>query len=339
MAANKTVQRRVVVVSQRQVRTESDLPEVPVWVQETARHLPLIMVALVACFLQILLLTHDTYIKPYMQSLRWTLERSEHAHTYDYFTCQPEDITAQEPSQLILDPNTPVAQAVDSMMHHGMGIFPNVLGTTVADHLRQYVLWKNQRIDVMDNIPVIQTENRYSLGLDVTDHETVRKALTQLVSNALLTDTLQELLGDNPAIVELSSITSAVGAKAQHFHPDSTFTGSAAVFGRSFSEVYTILIPLQDTLLLQGATSVCPGTHRCQNAAVCNQAGFQVTTSSYHHRHDDCGDVSNESMTCRANSTDGVGEEEEEDFSYFKAGDALVYSSSATHRGVEVVDT
>jgi ectoine hydroxylase-related dioxygenase (phytanoyl-CoA dioxygenase family) len=330
-ANNKTVQRRV-VVSQRQVRTEaSDLPEVPVWVKETAWHLPLIMVALVACLLQIILLTHDTYIEPYMKSLQWTLERSEHAHTYDYFTCQAEDITAHEPSQLMIDPKAPVAQAVDSMMHHGMGIFPNVLEPAVADHLRQYVLWKNQRIDVMENIPVIQTQNRYSLGLDVTDHETVRTALTQLVSNVLLTDTLTELLGDNPAIVEFSTITSTVGAKAQHFHPDSTFTGSAAVFGRSFSEVYTILIPLQDTLLLQGATWVCPGTHRCQNAAVCNQAGFQVTTSFY-HRHDDCGDVGNETRTCHANSTDDV-EEEEVDSSYFKAGDALVYSSSATHRG------
>jgi hypothetical protein len=213
MVANKTVQRRV-VVSQRQVRIESDLPEVPVWVKETVRHLPLIVVALLACFLQILLLTHDTYIEPYMQSLRWTTERSEHAHTYDYFTCQADDITAHEPSQLILDPKAPVSEAVDSMMHHGMGIFPNVLDATVADHLRQYVLWKNQRIDVMDNIPVIQTQNRYSLGLDVTDHETVRTALTQLrvVSNALLTDTLKELLGDNPAIVEFSTITSSIGA-------------------------------------------------------------------------------------------------------------------------------
>jgi hypothetical protein len=220
MAANKTVQRRV-VVSQRRVRTESDLPEVPGWLKETARHLPLIMVALLACSLHILLLTHDTYIEPFMHSLRWTLERSENAHTYDYFTCHADDITAHEPSQLILDPRAPVAKPVDSMMHHGMGIFPNVLDATVADHLRQYVLWKNQHIGVMDNIPVIQTQNRYSLGLDVTDHGTVRTALTQLVSNALLTETLQELLGDNPAIAEFSTITSSVGAKAQHFHPDS----------------------------------------------------------------------------------------------------------------------
>lgn len=66
----------------------------------------------------------------------------------------------------------------------------------------------------MDNIAAIQTHNRYSLGLDVTDHETVRTALTQLLSNALLTETLKDLLGDNPAVVEFSTITSAVGAEA-----------------------------------------------------------------------------------------------------------------------------
>jgi hypothetical protein len=322
-ANNKTVQRRV-------VRTESDLPEVPIWVIETAKHMPLILVALLACFFHILFLTHDTYIEPYMQSLRWTSERSANAYTYDYFTCQANDITALDPNQLILDPQEPVAKAVDSMMHHGMGIFPNVLDATVADHLRQYVLWKNERIGVMDSIPVIQGHNRHSLGLDVTDHETVRAALTQLVSNVLLTDTLQELLGDNPAIVEFSTITSSVGAKAQYFHPDSSFSGSAAIFGRSFSEVYTILIPLQDTQREQGATWVCPGTHRCQNAAVCNQVGFQVTSSSYHRQqHDDDDDQKSRLAT----ATDLHAQEEEEDSSYFKAGDALVYSSSATHRG------
>jgi hypothetical protein len=39
---------------------------------------------------------------------------------------------------------TTTAKAVDSMMHHGMGIFPGVLNATTADHLRQYVLRKNQ---------------------------------------------------------------------------------------------------------------------------------------------------------------------------------------------------
>jgi len=171
----------------------------------------------------------------------------------------------------------------------------------------------------MDNIPVIQHKHRFSLGLDVTDHEIVRTALSELASfieNQLLTTVLDQLLGVNPAVVELSTITCEIGAAAQYFHSDSTVAGSAAVFSRSFTEACTILIPLQDTVKQQGATWVCPGTHRCARVAqsACQDVGFQVVTANVSTTSDDDNGNNNDS-------------------SYFRAGDALVYSSSATHRG------
>lgn len=317
------VQRRV-VVSRRRVAHDGGTKEeeaTHLWIQETLRHLPLILVALAACMLHVLCLTHNVYVEPYLQSLRWT--GPANAKTYEFFTCHAQDITARRPEPLMIPLDTSTGAAVDSMRHHGMGIFPGVLNATVADDLRQYVLWKNQHITAMENIPVIEYKYRASLGLDVTDHVVIRTALTQLASHTLLSETMAALLGLNPAMVELSTITSSAGAAAQYFHSDSTFAGSASVYGKSFSEAYSILIPLQDTVKEQGATWVCPGTHRCSQAgAACRQLGFQVTSTT-----------STAAAANRSRQTDAEEDAAVTDDAYFAAGDALVYSSSATHRG------
>ena len=86
---------------------------------------------------------------------------------------------------------------------------------------------------------------------------------------------MELLLGDDPAMIELTAITSAYGAEHQEFHHDGRT--SLGQYAQGISHAYSIFIMLQDTTPAMGATGACPGTAKCAEGLeqVCEEHGLQ----------------------------------------------------------------
>ena len=96
-------------------------------------------------------------------------------------------------------------------------------------------------------------------------------------------ETLEKLLGKDPAVAEITAITVEPGARAQGWHPDVKPQGSSIKYGQTFTHSYSLFIPLQDVTKRMGATELCPGTHYCgseQLERVCVERGFQASESN-----------------------------------------------------------
>lgn len=267
---------------------------------------------------------HDEYFKPYLNALRWdesALWRKQQTTssngtigtrvpwTHDWFACaeSKNDGPIVDAFHPLKDPSPATAdEAVDSVLYLGATILPQVLDPSLANDLKDYVLHRAEHVKVVESIPVLTHSNRKSFGLDLREDPSIGAALHGLANNPLLSQTLEGLLGENPAIVELSTITAHPGAKAQPWHADSN--PNTMIYERRFAQMFTLLVPLQDTTHEMGATWICPGTHRCQPPpGYCNAHGFSIAT------------------------TNGTA-------AYWRAGDALLYGSDTNHRGGAHVD-
>ena len=242
---------------------------------------------------------YDEYIYPMVRATERTEDhetiwRSD--ATYYYRRCTAQDLTAwvEEADELVLQAAppgtdgksdagiiTPAVQKtnVDKMMTHGVGIIPELLSVSTVAKLRQYIVYRNENLSSYDEININPNYGRQAFALDPGEHISVQNALNELASNAVLKSTLQGLLGDDdPALTEMSSLTSYVGAEAQGWHHDVIVeTGTAVQYARTYSYSYSLFIPLQDTWAEMGATNVCPGSHMCGESAntICDRYGFQ----------------------------------------------------------------
>ena len=207
----------------------------------------------------------------------WSLERAEAEVTYMHRYCSEEDQTAYDTEDLVVSPEDSLESRVEHMLTHGVSVYPNLLSTETATAVRDFILEQNLRNE--DMIDVIENENRWSFGVRVDQHPSVVRALTELFRNEWLVDSLEAIVGPNPAIIEFTGITSAYGAKSQRWHQDVVPEGSAAKYARSFVPSYSLFIPLQNITKAMGATDICPGTHLCASGALlfCEESGFAVS--------------------------------------------------------------
>lgn len=140
---------------------------------------------------------------------------------------------------------------------------------------------------------------------DANEHPSVALALNQIGSHTLLRQTLETLLGPDPAVAEITAITVEPGARAQGWHPDVKPQGNSLKYGQTFTHSYSLFIPLQNVTKRMGATELCPGTHYCASMdleKMCKMGGFQASES---------------------NSQDGA----------WKTGDGLMMNQKMWHRG------
>lgn len=162
------------------------------------------------------------------------------------------------------------------MMTHGTVILPNLLSQGMIRELRQFVVEKNDAVrGTSAEYPVSQgsTGSRISYGIEGSEHPTVIKALKAIHDNHRLQELLEGLVGKNPALTEITAITSYFGAPNQVWHSDVKADGHAVKFGRTYSHSYSLFIPLQNTTGSMGATEICPGTHYCvdDQTAICKE--------------------------------------------------------------------
>ena len=196
----------------------------------------------------------------------------ENERTYPSLGCGESQITAFDTNSISLAQKT-VDEAVDSLLHHGVGVLPGVLDEKLASDLSRYVggiVW-NEKSDS-------GRSSTCNMKLSIREDMSIGQSLRTVALNPTIRQAMIALLGDNPAVVELYARVSKSGLGAGEWKSDVFLEGSASGMGRTFSHIYSLMIPLHD--IGGKVVSVCPGSHRCSVASVCDYAGFQIRNES-----------------------------------------------------------
>lgn len=209
-------------------------------------HIPMLFILSLAILSHSLLKIQRRYIHPYLQSLEFTEQRAEWEETYPRMECQSSDLSTADPRDLFLRNDSSVVEAVDKTLLHGAVALPQIMNASVATKLRTYILKRNKELRADEEIDVISNQNRISFALLANEHKSVSEALQAIGRNELFSETLETLLGPDPALMELHVITTE-HAQTQYWHADTIPGGSAIRYARTFVPVYTLIIPLQDT--------------------------------------------------------------------------------------------
>lgn len=190
----------------------------------------------------------DLYV-PLMDRATRTDADLDREFTYYHRYCTEADLTTRNINDLVADSKAPVSVAVEQMMQHGALVIRDLFKQDTVRKLRDYIVYKNTHIPEEEVYPVSQGRNRMSFGFDATEHPIVVQALQELANNKFLKTLLSELLGDpDPASSEITSITAYYDAPPQAWHSDTKEDGNALKFGRTYSQSYSLFLPLQNTV-------------------------------------------------------------------------------------------
>uniref|UniRef100_A0A7S4RAX8 Uncharacterized protein n=1 Tax=Ditylum brightwellii TaxID=49249 RepID=A0A7S4RAX8_9STRA len=230
--------------------------------------------------------------------------RRERERTFIPYYCDADTISTSSSRDIILDPAIHTGKdGVETTLKHGVAAYRNVLSEDTATDLRSWVMEKNKNHDITETYWFgVQTgKHREVLYPSAASHPSLIAALKELTSHALLVDTLEQLLGPNPAVFELSFITSYYGAAPQPWHQD--LDKDHSEYGLTLAPSFSLFIPLQNTTEKAGASHFCPGTHFCTelDKEECDAHGFALVT--------------------------------DETNNFWKAGDGAMYSGRMYHRG------
>lgn len=240
---------------------------------------PLAVVSSATIFAYSLSYVYDEYITKIFAAADWrhTGRLSDELTYYDRW-CDVSDITSFSMDDFIVSPDEGAEQSVDRMMLHGLSIFPDILTKNTTANLREFIMRRNKEVTPAEAIPLDGEDNRWSYGIGGNEDPSVVAALREVATNRNLRPALEGLLGPDPAVVEITAITSAYGAEHQGMHSDVKALGNSVKYGRTFTHSYSLFIGLQDTTEEMGATQICPGTHYCANdlADECVEHGFTV---------------------------------------------------------------
>ena len=230
---------------------------------------------------------YHTYGVPQLHNLNWepiidvenNLVVLNKEASYYHRHCTRHEQTAHSTDELILDPAHHTSSlAADQILLHGAGVFPEAVPASTAMKLRDYILQHREAKDGVFS-GIIQPEKRATWGFTPNEDPIVQEFLHELwTHNPLLKNTLEELLGNDPAIVEFNHITSSYGAVAQHWHSDTGHVVASTQYIRNSMPSYSLFVPLQNTTASMGATSICPGSHMCSSGPrlYCQNDGFQL---------------------------------------------------------------
>ena len=192
--------------------------------------------------------------------------------------CDENDISTSNPSEMFLPANGTGADGADIMMKHGFTVVQNVVQPAHARKLRDYIDAKSKNLTPEEKIWLVKGKNRYSFNLG-TEAPGMTEVLEDLGNHKQLTDTVEAILGPDPAMIEMTVITAAYGAEDQWYHDDAVPDGSPSRYAHAFSPALSLFVNLQDLTTDMGITSACPGTHFCSGGDLvkaCNKYGFQL---------------------------------------------------------------
>ncbi|CAB9504652.1 expressed unknown protein [Seminavis robusta] len=243
---------------------------------------------LFGCFLltNALLYLYSTVWFPRMQMHSWTPERAERELTHYDVSCDAASVvTTNQTLSLLLPPTSSPRDRVATVRKHGAGWITNLfnddsVSRSTLQQFRSFALKKNQIVGNNENtgnvdvVGVIENDHRWSFAFGVDEDPSIAPLLEAIGRHTILQSTLEGLLGPNPALVELSTITAEAGAVAQGWHVDTTQQGDSLQYANTFSDLYSLLIPVQDTAATMGPTAICAGTQYCSHSTGCDEWGF-----------------------------------------------------------------
>ena len=152
-----------------------------------------------------------------MNAKKWTPKRAEEELTYYDMSCSAEFIlTASNRTLLEMSGTQSRQERYEAIKIHGAGVFTNLISPKDAAELRKFVLKKNIQIgnNIHNNVDVVgvtENEHRWSFAFGANEDKSIPPALRSIATNLVLKETLEDLLGSNPALIELSTITAAPG--------------------------------------------------------------------------------------------------------------------------------
>ena len=240
---------------------------------------PLVILLLLYATTELLLHCNEQYWEPLVNELLpWRnnrMHRKNSEMTYYGRVCNENDQTANSPEEIMISRDMTSDDAVESMLKHGISIFPNLLKPETAADLRETIIEHNH---IENNFHVLQPEQRYSYGIRVEQHSSVRQAIHEISTHPVLQPVMKKMIGEHQAVYKFHAITSDYGADDQDFHWDVVPQSSAALFARSFVPIYSLFIPLQNTTADMGSTEICPGTHICTaGTRFCRKTAFRAS--------------------------------------------------------------
>jgi hypothetical protein len=216
------------------------------------------------------------------------------------------------------------------MLRHGAVAMPNLLSHETATELRSYLSAKHKIRDALDYNEVFwngEDGTRLSLGLGVSDHPyIIRRALQEVGTNDILRKTLSSILGNDPAIVEISTLTAIHGAHPQGIHSDSDYFGSSVLYARTFLHSYSMFIALQNTSEALGATTICPGSHVCADVDL-SEACLLMNDDDEEEDDDEENPRITNSFSVSSNGKTG------RKHGLLKMGDGFLFNQNVWHRG------
>ncbi len=172
-------------------------------------------------------------------------DHPEQSLTYYHRVCTEKDQTTDDTADLLVDITTNVHhqnntdnttivvmshqskidRAVEAMYYHGLTIVPNLISVPTATKLRDYIIEQNTNTKRRDFIAVIESDFRYSFGIQVDEHPIIATALEEILDrNPDLVTYLEAIMGSDPAVTEFTAISQIYGAVDQHWHEDGTST-------------------------------------------------------------------------------------------------------------------
>jgi hypothetical protein len=171
------------------------------------------------------------------------------------------DISTHDANDLLIESHMTSSKRREIMMTHGAIVQQHILSRNTSTELRQYLEKRHDFYRSTKKLPWNELfwdggdGNRLSLGIGPEDHPVIARALTEVAQNNQLKATLEAILGPNPAVVEVSTLTTMHGATHQDIHTDSDYFGSSVLYARSFLHSYTMFIALQDTTAKMGESN------------------------------------------------------------------------------------
>ena len=191
------------------------------WLRFVLMDAPLLVVLLLYASVNWFDYVHRMYIFRQAQAFYWSPDRTEQEHTYYNRYCDANDLSTNTTADLFVpsnDPNFTPQDAAAIQLKHGFTFIENVLSPQTMQQLRDHIHYKNHNDK---QLFVISAEHRFNILLG-TEERSVRNALIEVANHQQFRSSLEAMLGPNPALVELTAITSSAGAKAQYWHEDGT---------------------------------------------------------------------------------------------------------------------
>lgn len=161
---------------------------------------------------------HRSYLVPQIKALRWTPHRAATELTYYTRICDAADLTTRSSADLFLSLTATAQQAADHQLQHGFTVIQGVLSDETMTALRNHIDWRNRN---EQSLYVIEGKHRASILLG-TEAPVVREALEEIANHEQFRTSLEAMLGPNPALIEMTAISSSAGAVAQWWHADGT---------------------------------------------------------------------------------------------------------------------